>query len=203
MIDAVNTTLRRVPTWPLYLIGLCPMVWLFWLGLSGGLGVDPVKALEHRYGLIGLQFLLAGLSVTPLRRFAGVNLIRFRRGLGLLAFGYICAHLLVWLVLDIQFLSLIWKDILKRPYITIGMAGFLCLVPLAATSSNWAIRRLGPNWRRLHRLTYLAVLLGGVHFVMLVKGWQPEPLLYLAGAVGLLGLRLVPRGGRKPVLRRA
>jgi sulfoxide reductase heme-binding subunit YedZ len=166
------------------------MVWLFWLGLSGGLGAEPIKALEHRYGLLGLQLLVGGLSITPLRRFGGVNLLRFRRAVGLLAFGYIAAHLLVWLVLDLRSFSLIWQDIVKRPYITIGMAGFLCLVPLAVTSNGWSVRKLGPDWRRLHRLTYVAVVLGAVHFVMVAKGWQLEPLAYLAGALGLVALRL-------------
>jgi sulfoxide reductase heme-binding subunit YedZ len=192
LVDLINPLARRVPMWLVYVGGLVPMVWLFWLGLTGGLGPEPIKALEHRYGLIALQLLVAGLCITPLRRFLDVNLIRFRRALGLLAFGYVAAHLLVWLVLDLRSLGLIWQDILKRPYITIGMLGFACLVPLAATSNNWSVRRLGARWRVLHRLTYVAVVLGAVHFVMLVKGWQLEPLVYLAAAVGLIALRWRP-----------
>ncbi|OSP55082.1 protein-methionine-sulfoxide reductase heme-binding subunit MsrQ [Pseudoruegeria sp. SK021] len=196
MTDTVNSAARRLPTGVVYGVGLVPMGWLFWLAVSGQLGVDPTKALEHRYGLIGLQFLIASLCVTPLRRFAGLNLLRFRRALGLLTFFYIAAHLSVWLVLDVQQPALIWQDILNRPYITIGMVGFLCLLPLALTSNAWSIRRLGAmNWRRLHRLAYLAAMLGAIHYVMLVKGWQVTPLLYLTGIVGLVGLRLVPRGG--------
>lgn len=190
LVETLNSTLRRVPVWPVYVLGLVPMVWLFWQGATGGLGPEPIKALEHRYGLIGLQLLVAGLCVSPLRRFAGINLIRFRRAVGLLAFFYVAAHLLVWLALDLRSVTLIWQDIVKRPYITIGMLGFLCLVPLALTSNNWSVRRLGPRWRRLHRLTYVAVPLGAVHFVMLAKGWQLEPLAYLAGVLGLLALRL-------------
>ena len=195
LTDTVNGTLRRVPVWPVYVLGLVPMVWLFWLGLTGGLGAEPIKALEHRYGLIGLQLLVGGLCITPLRRFAGVNLIRFRRAVGLLAFGYVAAHLLVWLVLDLRSAALIWQDILKRPYITIGMAGFLCLVPLALTSNTWSVRRLGADWRRLHRLVYVAVVLGAMHFVMLVKGWQAEPVMYLAGVLGVLAVRMPLRAG--------
>lgn len=193
MLGAVNDALRRVPTWVVYVLGLAPIPWLFWLGATGGLGPEPIRALEHRYGLIGLQFLLAGLCVSPLRRFVGINAIRFRRAIGLVAFAFIVAHLTVWAVLDVQSVSRVWADIVKRPYITIGMAGFACLVPLAATSTDRAVRWLGgPRWRRLHRLTYVAVGLGAVHFVMQAKGWQIEPLVYLAAAAGLLGLRALP-----------
>ncbi|MBN2905285.1 MAG: protein-methionine-sulfoxide reductase heme-binding subunit MsrQ [Rhodobacteraceae bacterium] len=187
----INGALRHVPVWPVYLLGMAPAAWFFWLGLTGGLGVEPIKALEHRLGLTGLQFLLAGLAITPLRRLSGVNLIRYRRALGLVAFFHIALHLGVWLGLDLQSWQLIRADIIKRPYITIGMAAFVLLLPLAVTSNGWAVRRLGPvRWRRLHRLVYLAVPLGAVHFVMLVKGWQIEPVLYLAAILVLLALRL-------------
>jgi len=193
--NSINSALRRVPTWPVYAIGALVPLWYLWLGLTGGLGVEPIKELEHRLGLLALQSLIATLAVTPLRRFTGISLIRFRRALGLLTFYYVTCHLLVWLVLDVQLLGQIWKDIVKRPYITIGMAAFVLLVPLAATSGNWAIRRLGPaRWRRLHQLSYVAAILGGVHFVMLTKGFQIEPLAYLGAILGLLALRIeLPR----------
>lgn len=197
MIGWINEGLRRFPPWPLYLIGALPVIWLFWLGFNGALGVDPTKAIEHQLGLWGLWLLIAGLSITPLQRYAGLRLVKFRRAIGLLAFFYILTHLLVWLILDVQILSLIWADILKRPYITIGMAGFLLMVPLALTSNNWSLRRLGPvRWRRLHRLTYPVVLLGAVHYVMVVKGWQLEPFYYLSAVVALLALRLPVRRRR-------
>nr|WP_321506364.1 protein-methionine-sulfoxide reductase heme-binding subunit MsrQ [uncultured Celeribacter sp.] len=188
--DTINRAARRFPTWPLYLGALVPPVWLFYAALNGRLGVDPVKAMEHQIGELGLQVLIASLCITPLRRYAGVNLIRFRRALGLIAAFYIFLHLLVWVVLDVQIPRQIVADIYKRPYITIGMAGFALLIPLAATSYNAAIRKLGRNWRRLHWLVYPAVLLGGIHFVMLRKGWQLEPLLYLGAILILLALRL-------------
>jgi sulfoxide reductase heme-binding subunit YedZ len=193
--QSINGALRRVPTWPVYVLGALPPLWFLWLGLTGGLGVEPIKELEQRLGLLALQALIATLAVTPLRRFTGVSLIRFRRALGLLTFYYVVCHLLVWLVLDVQILGEIWKDIVKRPYITIGMAGFLLLVPLAATSNTWAIRKLGPQrWRRLHQLSYLAAILGAVHFVMLSKGFQIEPLAYLGTILLLLALRIeLPR----------
>ena len=190
MMDRLNRYARRLPTWMVYLAGMLPAPWLFYQGLTGGLGIEPIKALEHEYGELALQLLLAGLAITPLRRYAGLNLLKFRRAIGLLAFFYVTCHLLVWLVLDVQILSQIWADILKRPYITIGMTGFLVMLPLAVTSNNASVRRLGAAWRKLHRLTYGAVLLGAIHFVMLVKGFQLEPLVYLGVAIVLLVLRL-------------
>lgn len=194
VVDRINGGLRKLPTWPFYVVGLLVPVWYFYLGLNNKLGVEPIKEMEHRLGLLGLQMLVAGLLVTPLRRFAGLNLLKFRRMLGLLAFYYVFTHLLTWLVLDVRNLGAIWADIVKRPYITIGMAGFVLLLPLAVTSNNASIRKLGGmGWRRLHMLVYPAVILGAVHFVMLRKGWQIEPLVYLAAFIVLVGLRLIPR----------
>ncbi|RBI84784.1 protein-methionine-sulfoxide reductase heme-binding subunit MsrQ [Rhodosalinus halophilus] len=191
---AINGAARRVPVWAVWIAGLAPAAWLFWQAATGGLGVEPVEALEHRLGELALQLLIAGLAVTPLRRHLGVNLMRFRRALGLLAFTYVCLHLAVWLLLDVQTLARVWEDVLKRPYITVGMAGFLLLIPLAVTSNDWSVRRLGSRWRRLHRLSYLAAVLGGLHFLLLAKGFQLEPLLYAGAILGLLALRLrLPR----------
>ena len=194
-MDRLNQLLRRVPVWSVYLVGFLPVPGLFFLALTGGLGVEPVKALEHEYGELALKLLVAVLAVTPLRRYAGLNLMRFRRALGVLSFIYVLCHLLVWLLLDVQIPSQILADILKRPYITIGMAAFVLLLPLAVTSNNASVRRLGPRWRILHRLTYPAIALGALHYVMLVKGFQIEPLAYLAVILTLLALRL-------PVIRR-
>ncbi len=192
--------LRRLPIWPVYLLGPLPAVWLFWQALQGKLGPDPVRTLELAYGQYALKFLAASLAVTPLRRFLGLNLMRFRRALGLMAFFYVTVHLSVWLFIDLRDITLIGQDILKRPYITIGMAAFLLMLPLALTSSNAAIRRLGAaRWQRLHRLVYPLALLAAVHFVMVRKGWQIEPLLWLAGIAFLLVLRLVP--ARRPDMR--
>ncbi|SHL77836.1 sulfoxide reductase heme-binding subunit YedZ [Roseovarius marisflavi] len=192
LVEQINALLRRVPTWPVYILLAAPAPYLFYMGATGGLGIEPIKALEHELGGIALKLLVAGLTVTPLRRFAGVNLIRFRRALGLSVFFYVMLHLLVWLVLDVQIPAQIWADIIKRPYVTIGFTAFLLLVPLAATSNNWSVRRLGPKWRQLHKLTYVAAILGAVHFIWLVKGFQIEPLVYLAVILGLLALRLRP-----------
>ncbi|WP_138924921.1 protein-methionine-sulfoxide reductase heme-binding subunit MsrQ [Sulfitobacter sp. BSw21498] len=193
MIDRLNTIARRVPTWVVYIVGLMPVPWFLFQAQTGGLGAEPIKALEKELGLLALQLLVAGLAITPARRYLRLNLIKFRRALGLLAFIYVALHLLVWLALDVGILSQIWADILKRPYITIGMAGFACLLPLAATSNSYSIRKLGAKWRKLHRLTYLAVVLGAVHFIWLVKGFQIEPLLYMAAILALLALRVIKR----------
>lgn len=202
LADRINRAARRVPTWPVYIVLLLPVPWWLWLAQTGGLGREPIKALEQELGEMALKLLVAGLCVTPLRRYLGINLIRFRRALGLLAFSYVCLHLLTWVVLD---MSLLWQqmlaDILKRPYITIGMTGFVCLVPLAATSNAWSVRRLGAaGWQKLHRLTYAAILLGGVHYLLLAKGFQIEPLAYLTAILALLALRL-PWSRRKQATR--
>jgi sulfoxide reductase heme-binding subunit YedZ len=193
VIDRINAALRPVPTWLVYILYLLPVPWLLYLGLTDGLGREPIKALEHELGEIALQLLIIGLCVTPLRRYLGLNLMKFRRAIGVLAFTYVALHLLVWVVLDMSLLwSQMWADIWKRPYITVGMAGFLVLVPLALTSNNLSVRKLGAaSWRKLHKLTYLAVLLGGIHYIWLVKGIQIEPLLYMAVILALLGLRVV------------
>ncbi|MHC0054156.1 protein-methionine-sulfoxide reductase heme-binding subunit MsrQ [Actibacterium sp. D379-3] len=192
LADFLNARLRRFPAWPLYIVGMLPAAWFLWLGLTGGLGVEPIRGLEHALGKTGLKLLVAVLAVTPLRRFTGVSLLRFRRALGLLAFFYILLHLAVWLFLDVQDWGRIWADIVKRPYITIGMAGFVLMLPLALTSNTWSVRRLGLKWRQLHRLTYPAAVLGALHFVMLVKGWQIAPLIYLLAIGALLALRFRP-----------
>jgi sulfoxide reductase heme-binding subunit YedZ len=193
LVAGLNGGLRRVPPWTLYIMGAAWAVWLFWLGLTGGLGAEPITELEHRYGEVAINLLVAGLAVTPLRRFAGVNLMPFRRAIGVLCFFFVLAHLLVWAVLDVQTLARVWADILERPYVTIGMAAFGLLLPLALTSNTWSVRRLGPlAWRRLHRLVYPAAILGALHYVWLARGFQFEPLLYMAAILGLVALRFLP-----------
>ncbi len=186
----VNQVLRRVPSWPLYVIAAGWAGWLFWLALSGQLGVEPINALEREYGSVALKLLVAGLAVTPIMKWTRVSLLKFRRAIGLIAFFFVLAHFLVWALLDVHSLGRVWADIVKRPYITIGMIALLALIPLVLTSNNWSIRRLGRNWKRLHQLVYGIALLGGVHFLWLSKGFQIEPLVYLGLIIGLLALRL-------------
>jgi sulfoxide reductase heme-binding subunit YedZ len=191
--------LPQIPRILVYLVGFVPAVWWFWLGVTDRLGADPMRELEHALGLWALRFLLASLAVTPLRQLTGISLLRYRRALGLLAFYYAMLHLLTYLVLD-QGLDLgsIIADILKRLYITVGMACFVILVPLAVTSNNAAIRRLGSQaWARLHRLVYAAAPLAVVHFLLSVKVWPLEPLVYALLVAILLGFRLIRFPGRK------
>lgn len=192
MIAAINSTTRRIPAWPIYILSLAYAGWLLWLGINNQLGPDPVNALEHKLGEAALYLLVAGLVVTPLRRHAGINLLKYRRAIGLSCFMFVAFHLLTWAILDVQRLDRVWADIVKRPYITVGMVGFLLLLPLALTSNNWSVRRLGPAWRKLHKLVYPAAILGAVHYVMLVKGFQIRPLIFLAIVLVLLGLRKWP-----------
>jgi sulfoxide reductase heme-binding subunit YedZ len=188
--DRVNQIARRVPNWLVYILGISPAGWFLYLGLTGGLGAEPIKSLEHELGEFALKLLIAGLCITPLRKHLGVNLIKFRRAIGVLAFTYVFSHLLVWLVLDVQIVSQIWADILKRPYITVGMVGFVLMIPLVVTSNNLSVRKLGVRWRKLHKLTYGIAFLGALHFVMVAKGIQIEPISYMLAVIGLLALRV-------------
>lgn len=197
-MDWLNIQARRVPTWVVYGLGLVPLGFLVWGAFFGGLGPDPVKAIERGLGERGLQFLLASLAITPLRR-VGLNLLRFRRALGLLSFIYVSLHLTAWVWLD---MGLRWDEMLadltKRPFVILGMVGFVVMIPLAATSWNGAIRLLGAAaWNRLHKLAYVAILAGAAHLALLSKVWTTEVLVYVGLALGLLAVRLIPRGGFK------
>lgn len=188
----LNGGLRRCPTWPVYVLGVVPGAVYFYWALTNQLGADPLQMLERRLGKWALQLLFLTLLVTPLRRMTGVSLLKFRRAFGLLAFAYVCLHLATWIVLDKQFFwGEILRDLYKRPYIILGAVGFVLLVPLAATSSHRAIRRLGaPRWNRLHKLSYIVILLAATHYMMVVKAWPISPILYLIGAVLLVASRL-------------
>lgn len=182
-------------SWGLYVLGLVPAAWTFHLAITDQLGADPLKVLERSLGLWSLRFLVVGLAITPLRRLGGPNLIRYRRTVGLLAFFYALFHVTVYAWLDQGLdLGLIWKDIVKRPYITVGLMSFLILVPLAVTSNAAMIKRLGgAAWQRLHRWVYLAAAGAALHFIMLVKAWPVEPFVYAAIIAGLLIFRVADR----------
>lgn len=178
--------------WALYIAGLSPGVWYFYLAATGGLGFNPVKEFEHLLGIWALRFLCIGLLVTPMRDLFNINLIAYRRALGLIAFYYVLAHFTVYLVLDRGLiLSSIAGDILKRPYIMLGMAGLLMLIPLALTSNRWSIRKLGSRWNTLHKLVYLVLIVGVLHFVLARKSITLELVFYITTMVVLLGYRLV------------
>lgn len=187
----LNGWIRRFPTWPIYIVGLVPALVYFYWAVMNQLGADPLQVLERQLGKWALQLLILTLLVTPLRKWTGLSLLKFRRAFGLLAFSYVCFHLLTWIVLDKQFYwSEILADLYKRPYIIIGMTAFILLIPLAATSNNRSIRRLGPLiWGRVHKFSYVVVILAAVHWLMLVKAWPTEPVLYVLGAILLVSVR--------------
>lgn len=176
----------------IFLLCLLPLGRLAWLGFHGGLGANPIEFVTHSTGTWTLNFLLITLAVTPARRlFDWAAPQRYRRMLGLYAFFYAVLHFLTYLWLD-QFFDwhAILKDIAKRPFITVGFSAFVLLLPLAATSTNAMMRRLGRRWRQLHRLVYAIAALGIVHYLWLVKKDLTQPLLYAAVLALLLGLRL-------------
>lgn len=184
--------LLRNPRFWVFWICLMPLVRLAGLGVSGGLGANPIEFVTRSTGTWTLVGLLATLSVTPLRRLTGVaGLVRYRRMLGLFAFFYACLHFATYLWLDQFFdLAAIVRDIAKRPFVTVGFAGFVLLLPLAMTSSHGMMRRLGRNWQRLHRLIYPIAVLGVIHYFWLVKQDIVEPLLYASLLGVLLAVRL-------------
>ena len=191
-MDRVNAVLRRVPTWSIYIVAAAYVVWQFYMAAtqSGKYLVEPINVLEREYGETALKLMVVGLCVTPLRNWFGLNLLKFRRALGVTAFFLVLAHFLVFAVLDVQSVGRVWEEVVKRPYVTVGMASFLMMIPLVLTSNNISVRKLGSAaWCKLHKLTYPAAVLGAVHYLWLVKGFQMEPLIYLAVIVGLILIR--------------
>lgn len=177
-----------------FLICLIPLGGLVWRGFHNGLGANPVEFIQLTTGDWTLRFLVFTLCITPFRKLLDLpDLIRFRRMLGLFAFSYLCIHFLTYLVLD-QSLdpSAIWKDVAKRPFITVGFLGFLLLLPLAITSTAGWIRRLGgKRWQMLHRAIYFAAVCGVIHYYWKVKSDVRMPLFYGA----LVGILLLWRLG--------
>ncbi len=197
----LNRWLRRIPVWLVWLLGLIPLAFLIADTLTGGLGVEPVRDIEHRLGRTALYFLVASLAVTPLLRLMRVNLIRYRRALGLLCFTYAVLHLLAWVSMDMAFLwAQMSRDLLKRPYLFFGMAGFAILLALAVTSNNRAIRYMGMGWRRLHQLIYVAAPLVVLHWIWALKTFPVIPAIWMGVILGLLLVRLATR---RPVMKKA
>ncbi len=179
-----------------FVAALAPFIWAAWQAATGGLGANPIEATIRHFGDWGLRFLLIALAVTPLREITGVSVLaRFRRMIGLFAFFYISLHLAAYVGLD-QFFdwAAIWADIAKRTYITIGMAAFALLLPLAVTSTKGWIKRLGGRrWQALHRAVYLAGVLGVIHYFLMIKAGYREATVYAFILAALLGWRLFAR----------
>jgi sulfoxide reductase heme-binding subunit YedZ len=189
----------------LFVAALIPLALLAYDGFTGNLGANPIEEITHQTGTWTLRFLLITLSITPLRKLAKQYwIIQYRRMLGLFAFFYGSLHLMTYLWLDQFFdLSSILKDVYKRPFITAGFTAFVLMIPLAATSTKWAIRKMGKRWQALHRLIYFSALAGVIHYIWLVKKDIREPLIYL-GIFSVLMLYRVavwvaPRMGRTSV----
>ncbi len=194
MLDKINRFAKRVPTWVVYILGLVLAAWVIFDGLSQ---TDPVRGIEWGLGLWAVRLLIATLFISPLR-WAGLNLLRFRRQLGLVAFAFVVLHFASWLTID---MGLRWGQILpdlyKRWYILIGLTALVLLTPLAITSNNAMIRKLGgQRWNQLHKLTYVATALAVVHFLMVGKVYTTEVLIYAAVLVGLLAVRVYRNGPR-------
>lgn len=164
-----------------FFICLIPFANLLWRFITGNLGINPVETLQHGTGDWTLRFIVFTLCITPFRKLLKLpDLIRFRRMLGLFAFFYVCLHFLTYLGPDQSFdLAGMWKDVAKRPYITVGFTAFVLLIPLAITSTTGWIRRLGgKRWQMLHRLIYFAAVCGVIHYYWLVKSDVRKPLFY-------------------------
>ncbi len=176
----------------LFILCLVPISALVWRAFYGDLGANPIETITRDVGDWTLRFLLITIAISPLRQWFGWTVIlRFRRMLGLYVFFYAFCHFLIWFVADHSFdFSEMLEDIIKRPYITFGFSAFLLLVPLAVTSNQSMVRRLGKRWKQLHRLTYAIVMLGVLHYLWQVKADYLEPGIY-AVIAGLLLLQRV------------
>jgi sulfoxide reductase heme-binding subunit YedZ len=175
-----------------FLLCLVPFAWLVTRTFTGRLGINPVEDLELTTGIWALRFLVLTLAVTPVRRLTGWNrVIQYRRMLGLFAFFYVCLHFSVYVGIDQFFAwSAIVKDVVKRPFITMGFTAFVLMIPLALTSTKGWIRRLGKKWTLLHRLVYVAAICAVIHFAWKVKVFTGDPVLYAVILTLLLGFRL-------------
>lgn len=188
---------RSASIWAVYAVGFLPAIWTFYLGASGQLGADPVKTFELFLGLWTIRFLILSLAVSPLRDLFGWNLLRYRRAVGLLTFYYALMHFTVYLTLDQAMdVDAVFADILKRPFIMFGMASLALLVPLAITSNNFSIRRMGRRWTWLHRLVYVSAAAAALHFALATKVFNIEQTIY----IGIILLMILYRSWR-PIAR--
>ena len=178
---------------PVFILALVPVALLVRGALTGNLGVNPAETIQLTTGRWALKFLLLSLAITPVRRLTGWNiLIQYRRMLGLFAFFYATLHFTAYWAFDLGFaFGAMVADVVKRPFITMGFAAFLLLIPLALTSTKGWIRRLGKRWARLHRLVYVAAIFAIVHFAWKVKVFTGDPVIYAAILTALLGFRVV------------
>ncbi len=190
LFDLVRASVRRLRSWHIYVSLLVPLLFRTYDLLSGRLGVDPMRAIEKSLGVTAIYILILTLCITPFSVLTGINFIRFRRAFGLMSFFYIILHFSTWLLLDMQ---LRWVEIAesltRKPFIVFGMMGFLLLIPLAATSNNYSMKRLGKYWQKLHKLIYVAIILGGIHYLMMEKTLQNDAIITFIIIIALISLR--------------
>jgi len=195
-MNSINNAFRKVPAWTVYIVFAIYAGWQFWMAATqqGSYLVEPINVLERAYGEMALKLMVLGLLITPLRNWFGLNLLKFRRAIGVSAFFLVLAHFFVFAILDVQSVARVWEEVIKRPYVTVGMASLLMMIPLAVTSNNLSLRKMSTAaWRKLHKLTYPAAFLGAVHYLWLVKGFQIEPIIYLVVILGLIATRYLPK----------
>lgn len=190
---AVQELLKSRVAKPLvFVLCLLPLSSIVWRIFYGDLGSDPIETITFATGDWTLRFLLITLAVTPFRQWFGLSaLLRFRRMLGLYVFFYVCCHFLIWFIIDhaLSFADMV-EDIIDRPYITFGFSALMLLIPLAVTSNNVMVRKLGKSWKKLHRLVYAIIILGVLHYLWLTKADYLEPGIYAIIAGVLLFQRL-------------
>lgn len=192
---------QRVESALIWLLCGAPLIAIVVQGFTGGLTANPVQYVLHQLGLWGLRFLCLTLAISPTAKLFGFSrIMRYRRRVGLWAFAYVTLHLLLYVVVDQELdMAGIGADIVKRPYITIGMAAFVLLVPLAVTSFTRVRRRMrARNWQRLHRAIYLIALMGVAHYYLLVKADHSDPIVYGIVVALLLAARFLPRRRPRP-----
>ncbi|ABC90497.1 hypothetical conserved membrane protein [Rhizobium etli CFN 42] len=184
---AIPKRWQPASVWLLYIAGLAPAAWTFYLGATDQLGADPVKTFELFLGIWTIRFLIATLAVSPARELFGWNYLRYRRALGLLTFHYALMHFTVYMMLDQAMdIQAVVNDVLKRPFIMFGMAGLAMLIPLAVTSNNFSIRRLGNRWIWLHRFVYIIAACGALHFALSTKILDFEQFIYVGLIIALI-----------------
>jgi methionine sulfoxide reductase heme-binding subunit len=191
--SALSGLVRRGLKPVVFVVCLLPLVWLVYRTLIGDLGANPIEAIIRYLGDWALRFMLIALAVTPVRILTGwLPVARLRRMLGLYAFFYVVLHIFSYVAIDHLFdWPTIWEDIVKRVYITVGMASLVMLIPLAITSTDGMVRRLGGvAWRRLHLLVYPAAIAGVIHFFLMIKAGYQEPMIYAGILAALFAVRL-------------
>ena len=192
MVRDLADRLRRLPNGIVWLLGAIPLALLVWDIFTGGLGIDPVRDIEHRLGRTALYFVIGSLCFTPALRLFRINLVKFRRPVGLVAFSYAALHFATWIVLDMGFLwSQTVADIVTRPYLILGMIALTILTVMAVTSGNRVLRKLGPvRWRQIHRMIYAAAPIAVLHWLISHKIWPVWGITMGTAVLLLLALRV-------------